>query len=760
MKRMLINATQPEELRVALVDGQTLYDLDIETPHQKKKKANIYKGIITRIEPSLEAAFVDYGAERHGFLPFKEVAEEYFPNQQTDHSLTIQQVLKEGQELVIQVQKEERGNKGAALTTQITLAGPYVVMMPNNPKSGGISRRIEGDERADLRDALKDIDIPEGMGLIVRTAGVGKSPEELQWGINYLIQLWEAIKQAANSKPAPFLIHQESDIVTLAIRDYLRHDIGEILIDDMDTFHRARDLIQQVMPQHVFKVKPYQDKIPLFTRFQIESQIESAYQREVVLPSGGVIVIDMTEALTSIDINSSRSTKGGDIEETAFHTNMEAACEIARQLRLRDLGGLVVIDFIDMHSSRHQREVENQMREAVKNDRARVQIGKISRFGLLEMSRQRLRPSIEESNHIVCPRCKGVGVIRGVESLGLSILRLLEEEAMKEGTRRVTVQLPVDVATFLLNEKRNQIIKIEDRYHLHILIVPNEHLETPQYLIERTRFGDDAQTNQSSYQAKSIIQPELSSNEPQKATKEEPAIKNIQPTTPAPLPNASAQTTPGVMRRLWSWLFGQPEPEARTQQRERSNGRNGSRNKSNNRNPKRTSNNRRRNDAESNEFDKKDTPPQPQRERSERPERAERNERRERPLRAPRAENKPSNASDNETLDSTQNITKGNEPQPPESLVATTKLPSRYEKPAQIEEASAQVDRATDSSSESDEDSTARAPRRRRSRYNSRSSLNRRRAPRDAENLSVDHFNQPENQNNTSQNTVETTKAD
>jgi ribonuclease E len=769
MKRMLINATQPEELRVALVDGQTLYDLDIETPHQKKKKANIYKGIITRIEPSLEAAFVDYGAERHGFLPFKEVAEEYFPNQQTDHSLTIQQVLKEGQELVIQVQKEERGNKGAALTTQITLAGPYVVMMPNNPKSGGISRRIEGDERADLRDTLKDIDIPEGMGLIVRTAGVGKSPEELQWGINYLIQLWEAIKQAANSKAAPFLIHQESDIVTLAIRDYLRHDIGEILIDDMDTFHRARDLIQQVMPQHVFKVKPYQDKIPLFTRFQIESQIESAYQREVVLPSGGVIVIDMTEALTSIDINSSRSTKGGDIEETAFHTNMEAACEIARQLRLRDLGGLVVIDFIDMHSSRHQREVENQMREAVKNDRARVQIGKISRFGLLEMSRQRLRPSIEESNHIVCPRCKGVGVIRGIESLGLSILRLLEEEAMKEGTRRVTVQLPVDVATFLLNEKRNQIIKIEDRYHLHILIVPNEHLETPQYLIERTRYGDDAQSNQTSYQAKSIIQPELSSNEPQKATKEEPAIKNIQPASPAPLPTTSTQNTPGVMRRLWSWLFGQPEPQAKTQQRERSNGRHGSRNKSNNRNPKRTSNNRRRNDNDSAEFEKKETTAQPQRERNERPERSERNERpersernerRERPPRTPRTENKPSNGSDNEALESSTPTIKGMEPQTAELLATTAKAPSRYEKPTQTEQAVTQPEGTNDNASENNEDSGTRSPRRRRSRYNSRSSLNRRRAPRDAENLSVDHFNQTENQNNTPSNSAEPAKAD
>ena len=745
MKRMLINATQPEELRVALVDGQNLYDLDIETPHQKKKKANIYKGVITRIEPSLEAAFVDYGAERHGFLPFKEVAEEYFPNQHTDTSLTIQQVLKEGQEIVIQVQKEERGNKGAALTTQITLAGPYVVMMPNNPKSGGISRRIEGDERADLRDTLKDIDIPDGMGLIVRTAGVGKSPEELQWGINYIIQLWESIKQAAQNKTAPFLIHQESDIVTLAIRDYLRHDIGEILIDDMDTFHRARDLIQQVMPQHVFKVKPYQDKIPLFTRFQIESQIESAYQREVVLPSGGVIVIDMTEALTSIDINSSRSTKGGDIEETAFHTNMEAACEIARQLRLRDLGGLVVIDFIDMHSSRHQREVENQMREAVKNDRARVQIGKISRFGLLEMSRQRLRPSIEESNHIVCPRCKGVGVIRGVESLGLSILRLLEEEAMKDGTRRVTVQLPVDVATFLLNEKRNQIIKIEDRHNLHILIVPNEHLETPQYLIERTRFGDDSQSGISSYEAKSIIQPEFTSSEPQKTAKEEPAIKNIQPSTPVPTPAISKQNTPGVMRRLWSWLFGQPEAEVKNTQRERSNGRhNTSRTKSNNRNNPKRSSNRRRSDNDGNDIEKKESASNPTRERGER-DRAPQ-ERRERPPRQPRQEQKAAPEEVNTPTPTNKPVTAQT---PVETHTSQNKSEFKTEKPpvpVQHEKPQIDTEQHQNNADNSTDEQANKPPRRRRSRYNSRSSLNRRRAPRDAENVSVDHFNSNDTQ--------------
>lgn len=616
MKRMLINATQAEETRIALVDGQTLYDLDVETPTHQKKKANVYKGKITRIEPSLEAAFVDYGSERHGFLPFKEVAEEYFPEkQQGSGRPSIKDVLKEGQEIIVQVQKEERGNKGAALTTQITLAGPYVVMMPNNPKAGGISRRIEGDERTDIRDTLRDLETPEGMGLIIRTAGVGKNTEELQWGVNYLIQLWDAIQAAAKEKEAPFLIHQESDIVILAIRDYLRQDIGEIIIDNMEVYNKARDFIQHVMPQQVYKVKPYQDTIPLFTRFQIESQIESAYQREVTLPSGGSIVIDITEALTAIDINSSRATKGSDIEDTAYNTNMEAACEIARQLRLRDLGGLVVIDFIDMHSNRHQREVENKMREAVKTDRARVQIGKISRFGLLEMSRQRLRPSIEESTQIVCPRCHGVGVIRGVESLGLSILRLLEEESMKENTRRVTVQLPVDVATFLLNEKRNQIIKIEDRHNLHILIVPNEHLETPQYIIERTRTGEEALQN-ASYEIKEVAIPEIEHQaEPaKKPVKEEPAVQNLQPTAPPPSSTPVAQTTdepkPGLFARVWKSLFGQEESEEEVKPRPRNNNRNRNNNRRRNnegRNDNRNGrgkNNRNRNDDSRNENQK------------------------------------------------------------------------------------------------------------------------------------------------------------
>lgn len=721
---MLINATQQEELRVALVDGQNLYDLDIETPQQKKKKANIYKGKITRIEPSLEAAFVDYGAERHGFLPFKEIAEEYYPNKDYDPQLNIQQVLKEGQDVIVQVQKEERGNKGAALTTQITLAGPYVVMMPNNPKSGGISRRIDGDERSDLKETLRNIDIPEGMGLIVRTAGVGKSPEELQWGINYLVKLWEAIQHAAQESAAPILIHQESDIVTLSIRDYLRQDIGEILIDDMDTFHRARDFIQQVMPQYTNKVKPYQDKVPLFTRFQIESQIESAYQREVILPSGGVIVIDITEALTAIDINSSRSTKGGDIEETAYHTNMEAAVEIARQLRLRDLGGLVVIDFIDMHSSRHQREVENQMREAVKNDRARVQISKISRFGLLEMSRQRLRPSIEESTQIVCPRCKGVGVIRGVESLALSILRLIEEEAMKEGTKRITIQIPVDVATFLLNEKRAQIIKTEDRYKLHILIVPNEHMETPQYIIERSRVGEQL-GRETSYQTKTILPSDIPALEQTEHKKEEPVIKSVNlPAMPAPAekasPTASAKTEPGLLSKLWGWLFKdqseeskQPNRSKQEQQKSRSQN-----NQETGRRNNRRRNNRRRNHGETDKVDSIEKPNNAKEDSN--------------ATNEPRRRNRPKgNRSNTEP-----HVTDKQQQAEAQPSVNNTDQ-ARTNSDVSSEDTGIQTKSTRQTSAP---DASESQPRRRRSRYNTRTQLNRRRAPRDAINLSIHDF--------------------
>ncbi|MGR6981062.1 ribonuclease E [Testudinibacter sp. P27/CKL/0425] len=495
MKRMLINATQKEELRVALVDGQRLFDLDIESPGHEQKKANIYKGKIIRVEPSLEAAFVDYGTDRHGFLPLKEIAREYFPEGYTFQGRpNIRDVLQEGQEVIVQVSKEERGNKGAALTTFISLAGSYLVIMPNNPRAGGISRRIEGDERQELKDALSSLDVPDGVGLIVRTAGVGKSPEELQWDLKVLLHHWEAIKQAAESRAAPFLIHQESDVIVRAIRDYLRRDIGEILIDNAKVYEKAKAHIKLVRPDFINRIKLYQGEVPLFSHYQIESQIESAFQREVRLPSGGSIVIDVTEALTAIDINSARATRGGDIEETALNTNLEAADEIARQLRLRDLGGLIVIDFIDMTPIRHQREVENRMRDAVRQDRARIQISRISRFGLLEMSRQRLSPSLGESSHHICPRCEGTGKVRDNESLSLSILRLLEEEALKENTSRVHTIVPVEIASYLLNEKRKAIYSIEKRHDVEIVVVPNEQMETPHFSVFRLRDGEASNT--------------------------------------------------------------------------------------------------------------------------------------------------------------------------------------------------------------------------------------------------------------------------
>ncbi|WP_394166185.1 ribonuclease E [Photobacterium piscicola] len=495
MKRMLINATQKEELRVALVDGQKLFDLDIESPGHESKKANIYKGRITRIEPSLEAAFVDYGAERHGFLPLKEVAKDYFPsNYSYQGRPNIKEVLKEGQEVIVQVDKEERGNKGAALTTFISLAGSYLVLMPNNPRAGGISRRIEGEERTQLKAALSTLELPHGMGLIVRTAGVGKSGEELEWDLNVLLNHWNAVKEAAESQAAPFLIHQESNVIARAIRDYLRRDIGEILIDSPQIFERARDHIKLIRPDFLSRIKRYEGEVPLFSHYQIESQIDSAFQREVRLPSGGSVVIDPTEALTSIDINSARATKGGDIEETALQTNLEAADEIARQLRLRDLGGLVVIDFIDMTPVRHQREVENRLREAVRVDRARVQIGRISRFGLLEMSRQRLSPSLAEASHHVCPRCTGTGVVRDNESLSLSILRLIEEEALKDNSSQVLAIVPVPVASYLLNEKRPAVQHIEKYHNVHVVIVPNANMETPHFEVLRIREGEEQET--------------------------------------------------------------------------------------------------------------------------------------------------------------------------------------------------------------------------------------------------------------------------
>ncbi|MEY2695864.1 MAG: hypothetical protein RL333_2 [Pseudomonadota bacterium] len=535
---MLINATQPEELRVALVDGQKLYDFDIEVPSREQKKANIYKGVISRVEPSLEAAFVNFGSDRHGFLPFKEILPSYvgIPDDQEVSRRDIKDKLREGQEILIQVEKEERGNKGAALTTYISLAGSYLVLMPNNPRAGGISRRIEGDTRTDMREVMTALQVPEGMGLIIRTAGGGKSVEELQWDLNYLMQLWEAIDRSAKEKPAPLLVFQESNVIIRALRDHLRADIDEILIDQPGTFKLVQSFLQQVMPQFIHKARLYQDNVPLFNRYQIESQIELAYAREVPLPSGGAIVIDHSEALTAIDINSARATKGGDIEETALNTNLEAADEIARQLRLRDLGGLFVIDFIDMMASRNQRAVENRLRDAVKMDRARIQLGRISRFGLLEMSRQRLRPSLGESSLLTCPRCHGQGTIRSVESLALSVLRMIEEEAIKKQTGKVIAYLPVDSATYLLNEKRASVNEIEKRNGISVMIIPSKHLETPAYEIQRVRSNtEEAEDKTSSYQ---IVRPESVLNDRYSrettASGMEPAVKEFLPDQPAP----------------------------------------------------------------------------------------------------------------------------------------------------------------------------------------------------------------------------------
>ena len=584
MKRMLINATQQEELRVALVDGQRLYDLDIESPGHEQKKANIYKGKITRIEPSLEAAFVDYGAERHGFLPLKEIAREYFPANYNAHGRpNIKDVLREGQEVIVQIDKEERGNKGAALTTFISLAGSYLVLMPNNPRAGGISRRIEGDDRTELKEALASLELPDGMGLIVRTAGVGKSAEALQWDLSFRLKHWEAIQKAAESRPAPFLIHQESNVIVRAFRDYLRQDIGEILIDNPKVLELARQHIAALgRPDFSSKIKLYTGEIPLFSHYQIESQIESAFQREVRLPSGGSIVIDSTEALTAIDINSARATRGGDIEETAFNTNLEAADEIARQLRLRDLGGLIVIDFIDMTPVRHQRAVENRLREAVRQDRARIQISHISRFGLLEMSRQRLSPSLGESSHHVCPRCSGTGTVRDNESLSLSILRLIEEEALKENTQEVHAIVPVPIASYLLNEKRTAVNAIETRQNgVRCVIVPNDQMETPHYSVLRVRKGEETPTlsyllpklheeamalptEEEYVERKQPEQPALATfampDVPPAPALQEPAVKAAAPKAAAATAPVAAQ--PGLISRFFGALksiFGSSE---------------------------------------------------------------------------------------------------------------------------------------------------------------------------------------------------------
>jgi ribonuclease E len=602
MKRMLINATQQEEMRVALVDGQKLYDLDIESPGHEQKKANIYKGKITRIEPSLEAAFVDYGAERHGFLPLKEIAKTYFPEGYTFNGRpSIKDVIKEGQEVIVQVDKEERGQKGAALTTFISVAGSYLVLMPNNPRAGGISRRIEGDERIQLKDALSRLDLPKGMGLIVRTAGVGKSFEELEYDLKALLVHWDAIQQAAESDKAPFLIHQESNVIFRAIRDYLRRDIGEILIDKARVFEEAKAHIERFRPDFINRVKLYQNDVPLFTHYQIESQIESAFQREVRLPSGGSIVIDPTEALTSIDINSSKATKGGDIEETALNTNLEAADEIARQLRLRDLGGLIVIDFIDMTPPRHQREVENRLKDAVRPDRARVQIGKISRFGLLEMSRQRLRPSLGEASQHSCPRCNGQGTIRSNESIALSILRLIEEEAIKENTAQVNAQVPVAVAAYLLNEKRKSVHRIEKRHNCNVFIIPNQHLETPHYEVVRLR--KDETPEAASYEQ--IVTPEAEVIEVVVNTtpKEEPVLKGVvMPSAPAPQPAAAKAEevkSEGLLTRIGIWLKSLFSSEEESENKE-------TENKNQERKPRRNNDNRRRNQHKRRNHKKRD----------------------------------------------------------------------------------------------------------------------------------------------------------
>ncbi len=538
MKRMLFNATQAEELRVAIVDGQKLIDLDIESAGKEQRKSNIYKGIITRIEPSLEAAFLDYGTERHGFLPFKEVSRSNFRSDVDPSRARIQDALREGQEIIVQVEKDERGNKGAALTTFISLAGRYLVLMPNNPRGGGVSRRIEGEDRSELRDLMAQLAVPSGMSIIARTAGIGRNLEELQWDFNYLMQLWHAIESASQGQSGAFLIYQEGSLVIRAIRDYFQPDIGEILIDTPEIYEQATQFMRHVMPSNVGKVKLYQDDVPLFSRFQIEHQIETAYGREVPLASGGALVIDHTEALVAIDVNSARATRGADIEQTALNTNLEASDELARQLRLRDLGGLIVIDFIDMESQRNQREVENRLRDALHFDRARVQMGKISRFGLLELSRQRLQPSLGETSHSPCPRCHGTGHIRGIESSALHILRILEEEAMKENSATIRLQVPVDVATFLLNEKRADIHAIEARLKVNLLLIPNVSLETPNYTIARLRHNEvmegEALASYQMVESKTLGDEEMAVNEPKAPM--EAAVRGITPQQPAPMP--------------------------------------------------------------------------------------------------------------------------------------------------------------------------------------------------------------------------------
>ncbi|PXX47373.1 Rne/Rng family ribonuclease [Undibacterium pigrum] len=574
MKRMLFNATQQEELRVAIVNGQKLIDIDIETAGRELRKSNIYKGVITRIEPSLEACFVNYGEERHGFLPFKEVARTYFKEGVDVRNASIKEALREGQEIMVQVEKEERGNKGAALTSFISLAGRYLVLMPNNPRGGGVSRRVEGEDRQELRETMDKLDLPSGMSVIARTAGIGRNVDELQWDLNYLMQLWRAIEGAGKSSPGAFLIYQESSLVIRAIRDYFQPDIGEILIDTDEIYEQAQQFMSHVMPDMVHRVKRYSDDVPLFSRFQIEHQIETAYSRTVPLPSGGAIVIDHTEALVSVDVNSARSTRGGDIETTAFNTNLEAAEEVARQLRLRDLGGLIVIDFIDMENAKNQREVETRLKDALRYDRARVQMGKISRFGLMELSRQRLRPSLSEGSHVTCPRCNGTGHIRDTESSALQVLRIIQEEAMKENSAAIHVQVPVDVAAFLLNEKRGEILKIETRHRVTVILIPNKHLETPHYKLDRLKTDDPRlEDHHASYAMAEQADTDIGYSKRQKEDvkpRQEAMVKSITPETapiverkevvPVVVAPVAAPAEPGFFGKLFGFLFGKSEP--------------------------------------------------------------------------------------------------------------------------------------------------------------------------------------------------------
>lgn len=594
MKRMLFNATQAEELRVAIVDGQNLLDLDIETLGKEQRKGNIYKGIITRIEPSLEACFVDYGTDRHGFLPFKEVSRSYFQDYEGGRA-RIQDVLKEGMEVIVQVEKDERGNKGAALTTFISLAGRYLVLMPNNPRGGGVSRRIEGEERQELKAAMAQLDIPNGMSIIARTAGIGRSAEELEWDLNYLKQLWQAIEEAGKAHHDPYLLFMESSLLIRAIRDYFRPDIGEILVDNQEVYDQVAEFMSYVMPGNIGRLKLYEDHTPLFSRFQIEHQIESAFSRSVSLPSGGAIVIDHTEALVSIDVNSARATRGADIEDTAFKTNMEAAEEVARQMRLRDLGGLVVIDFIDMENPKHQRDVENVLRDALKKDRARVQMGKLSRFGLLELSRQRLKPALGESSHVACPRCAGTGVIRGIESTALHVLRIIQEEAMKDNTGEVHAQVPVDVATFLLNEKRAELFAMEERLDVNVVLIPNIHLENPHYEINRIRTDDVEEDGEPSY--KRVAEPEEDESakpfggEKAKAARPKPAVKGVRHTSPAPTAAPEKKTSwwdsfKAWLKRIFSGSETQAAPAAETSEKRSTANRSGSRANNRRQNPR------------------------------------------------------------------------------------------------------------------------------------------------------------------------------